>query len=104
MFAPAWQETVYEAGPGITLPVAVREVNAQYTPRAMRDRVAGRVVLSTVVRADGTPSEIQVTESLHEDLDRAAAEALSEWRFKPGSRAGKPVAVRVSVMMTFTLK
>jgi hypothetical protein len=29
---------------------------------------------------------------------------LSEWRFKPGSRDGKAVPVRVTIQMTFTLK
>ena len=55
---PLVQDTVYEAGPGITLPVVVREVKPQYTPRAMQERVAGSVKMTTVVRTDGTPSQI----------------------------------------------
>jgi TonB family protein len=104
LIAPAVQDTVYEAGPGITMPAVVREVKPQYTARAMQERVAGVVVMTTVVRPDGMPSDIQVTEALHEELDREAVRALGEWRFKPGSRDGKAVPVRVTIQMTFTLK
>jgi Gram-negative bacterial TonB protein C-terminal len=29
---------------------------------------------------------------------------LKQWRFEPGTKDGKPVAVRIDVEMTFTLK
>jgi hypothetical protein len=29
---------------------------------------------------------------------------MKEWVFKPGTKDGKPAAVRISVEMTFTLK
>jgi outer membrane biosynthesis protein TonB len=29
---------------------------------------------------------------------------MKQWQFKPGTKDGKPVAVRIHVEMTFTLK
>jgi protein TonB len=104
VLASVVQDTVYEAGPGITLPTVLREVKPEYTQKAMQERVAGEVHLTVVVRADGKPSDIKVVKPLHPDLDEAATEALAQWEFKPGARDGKPVAVRVTVQMTFTLK
>jgi hypothetical protein len=36
--------------------------------------------------------------------DQGAINALKLWRFKPGTKEGKAVAVRVKVEMTLTLK
>jgi protein TonB len=104
LLAPFVQEAIYEVGPGVTAPVVVREVKPQYTPEAMRERVQGAVHLVAVVRPTGRVTDIAVKESLHSDLDKAAMEALAQWEFKPGTREGETVAVRVTIMMTFTLK
>lgn len=103
--APAQSdEPVYEAGPGVTLPKAVKTARAYYTPEAMNERVQGRVVLRTVVSTEGRPTRIEVVESLDARLDREAVKALELWEFEPGTKDGKPVPVRISVEMTFTLK
>jgi periplasmic protein TonB len=104
-FAPTLaQEQIFESGPGITLPIPVKEVKPQYTPRAMAERVQGTVWMKVVVRPDGKTSDIVVEKALHPELDEQAVAALRQWEFKPGSREGKPVPVRVTVEMTFTLK
>mgnify|MGYP003509931133 FL=1 len=50
--------------------------------------------------------DVEVSESLDKvyGLDEAAIQALKQWRFDPGTKDGKPVAVRVEVEMSFTLK
>jgi len=47
-----------------------------------------------------------VTKSLDQKygLDDQAVTAMKKWQFKPGTKDGKPVAVRVTVEMTFKLK
>ena len=102
--AVAQQQTVYEAGPGITLPRVVKEVKPQYTRKAMDERVQGTVWLGCVVATNGRPTDITVTKALHPDLDEAAVDALEQWQFKPGSKDGEPVPVRITVELTFTLK
>jgi TonB family protein len=37
-------------------------------------------------------------------LDQQAVDAARQWTFKPGTKDGKPVAVRVHIELTFTLK
>jgi TonB family protein len=62
--------------------------------------------MTVVVRTDGTPSGIEITESLDTEhgLDKQAVAALSQWLFEPGRKDGKPVPVRVTVEMRFTLR
>jgi TonB family protein len=50
--------------------------------------------------------EVKVTGSLDKQfgLDAAAVDAMKQWEFTPGTKEGRPVAVRVDVEMTFHLK
>jgi protein TonB len=99
-------ETIYEAGTGVSLPVVLTEVRPVYTEEAKAAKIEGRITMSCVVRTDGHAADITVVESLDSvnGLDDSAVNALRRWEFKPGTKDGAPVAVRVHVQMTFTLK
>jgi TonB family protein len=103
--APA-QEVVDGKAPGVTQPKIVSEVKPQYTPQALQAKIQGTLWLNAVVRIDGTPRDIEVTKSLDAKygLDKQAVDALSQWRFEPGQKDGKPVPVRITVEVRFTLK
>ena len=100
------QQAVDGRDPGVTLPKVISEVKPQYTPEAMRAKIEGTVMLTAVVRTDGTPGDIEITKSLDTEygLDRQAVAALSQWRFEPGLKDGKPVPVRVIIEMRFRLR
>jgi protein TonB len=100
--AAAPQDQVYKPGNGVTTPTVVKDVKPNYTPDALRRRVQGMVGLSCVVRADGTVGECTVTRPLDAELDRAAVGAAKQWHFRPGTKDGEPVAVEVSIDMSFT--
>jgi beta-lactamase regulating signal transducer with metallopeptidase domain len=40
--------------PGVTLPKVISEVKPQYTPEAMQAKIEGTVIMTAVVRTDGT--------------------------------------------------
>ncbi len=100
------QEEALKPGPGVTMPEVLREVKPSYTAEAIRARVQGLVGLSVVVKNDGTVGDVTVTRSLDQKygLDEQAVIAIKQWQFKPGTKDGKPVAVRVGVDLTFTLQ
>ncbi len=108
MFATlqAAQSTVYRPGNGVSLPQVVREVKPDYTQAAMQAQIQGSVWLECVVNEDGDVSDIQVTRSLDKEygLDQAATDAARQWKFRPGRKDGKAVAVRITIELTFTLK
>src|SRR5262245_22487263 len=101
----AQQPTVYTPGDGVTLPVVMKQVKAQYTREATDAHIEGVVVLEVVVLANGMVGDIKVSKSLDPTygLDDQAVKAMKQWRFKPGTKDGKPVAVRVEVEMAFNL-
>ena len=100
------QSQVYRPGPGITLPTVVKEVKPHYTAAAMQAKIQGSVWLECVVDERGDITDVKVTKSLDKEhgLDQAAIDAAGQWKFKPGQKDGKPVAVWITLELTFTLK
>jgi protein TonB len=96
----------YRPGNGVMLPKPIREVKPQYTADAMRAKVQGTVLLECVVLPDGTVGTVEVVRSLDSafGLDQEAIKAAKQWRFAPGTRFGEPVAVLVTIELTFTLR
>ena len=99
-------QQVYRSQDGVTLPIPVKQVNADYTARAMQAGVEGTVILEAVVLADGTVGDVSVTRSLDQEhgLDDQAVRAMKQWEFRPGRKDDASVAVAVSVEMTFRLR
>jgi len=98
--------TVYGSkDPGVTLPVVVQRVNAKYTDDARKRGVQGIIELEEVVTSTGDVREdVRVVKSLDPELDAQAVDAARQWHFRPGTKEGKPVNVRVRLEMSFRLK
>ena len=96
----------YRPGNGVESPRVLRSVDPRYTAEAMRAHVTGVVWLEAVVLADGTVGDVQITKSLDPvfGLDEEAVKAAKQWRFVPGTRFGEPVAVLVSIELSFNLR
>ena len=104
--APEHARQVFRPGDGVTLPTVVREVKPKYTPEAMERKIQGSVRLETVVLETGDVGDVVIARSLDAEygLDQQAIAATKQWKFKPGTKDGKPVAVWVIIELTFTLK
>ncbi|MDQ3486103.1 MAG: TonB family protein [Acidobacteriota bacterium] len=96
----------YRPGNGVESPQVLHEEKPLYTAGAMRAKVQGIVEVEAVVLPDGSVGQVQVVRSLDDrfGLDEKAIEAVKRWRFRPGTRQGKPVPVLVNIELTFTLR
>jgi len=97
---------VFRPGNGVSTPQLLREVTPKYTAEAMRAKVQGVVLVQAVVLPDGTVGDVTVQKSLDAifGLDAEAIKAAKQWRFRPGMRFGEPVAVLVTIELSFTLR
>jgi len=95
------EEEVYDLGPGITSPRIIKQVNPEYSESSRGVRVNGAVLLALVVTSKGWPKDERVIRGIDEELDRAAVEALKQWRFAPARKNDKPVAVHVIIEINF---
>jgi TonB family protein len=97
-----------ESGPRVAStdlagPVPVKKVDPKYPPTLVSERVEGEVVLYAVIRKDGSVGEIQLVRGVDDQLDANAKEALEQWRFRPGAKAGEPVELEAIVHIPFRI-
>lgn len=100
----AAQDQVYKVGEGIKSPVLTKQVHPTYTGAAKDRGIQGSVEVDAVILKDGTVGDVTVTKSLDDDLDQQTIKAIKQWTFKPGTKDGDPVNVRVNIELTFTLR
>ena len=84
-------------------PAVIARCAPRYTPEAKRASIEGTVVLYIQVYRDGRAHNIKVQNSLGSGLDEEAIEAVREWRFRPGTKYGKPVVVPATIEVKFRL-
>jgi TonB family protein len=78
----------------------------EYPNEARSAGVEGRVLLEVLVSADGSVADAVVKEGIegHPELDRAAVDALKQWRFQPATSEGVPVDMSILVPLEFRLQ
>ena len=98
-----------EGPPGIrpggraTSPEVIYSPEPSFSDEARKAKVQGIVLLMLVVGPDGHPYNIRVRQSLGMGLDEKAIEAVHNWRFRPATRNGQPVATEIAVQVDFHL-
>jgi TonB family protein len=94
---------IYRIGGGVSSPVPIFKPEPEYSEEARKAKFQGAVLLSIVVNADGSTSNIRVVRPLGLGLDEKAIEAVAKWKFRPSLKDGKPVAVSANVEVNFRL-
>jgi protein TonB len=80
-------------------------VTPPYPESARRLGIQGVAQLRFEVLPTGRVGSILVDRSAgHPDLDRAAVDAVRQWRFEPARRGSEPVAVWVTLPVRFELR
>jgi len=103
---PVWSQDggkrpVYKAGNGVSMPKLLHRVDPEYTPEAKADHIEGTVLLKLIVSAEGNAEDVSVVKSLNAGLDQKAIEALAKWKFQPGTKDGRAVAVYATIEINF---
>jgi iron complex outermembrane receptor protein len=87
----------------VTPPEPLVRVDAEYPAGALAARRTGKVTLQVTIESDGRVSDATVADSAGDDLDRAALDAVRQWRFRPALRGHEPVRARVRIPFQFAL-
>ena len=67
-------------------------------------RLQGTVVLQALIKSDGTVDVIRVVRGLPYGLTDSAADALKQWKFRPGTKGGQNVDVALNIEINFNLR
>ena len=95
---------LFRVGGGVSAPTVIYKVDPTYSEEARKAKYQGTVVLSAIVRKDGTIEILKVVRGLGLGLDENAIQALRQWKFRPGMRNGAPVDVALNIEVNFTLR
>ena len=88
-------------GGDVSPPVLISKVEPEYSAAAHKAKYSGSVLVSLVVDANGLPQDIHVVRPVGLGLDEKAVEAVTQWRFHPGTKSGRPVPILAQVEVTF---
>ncbi|MDQ3288998.1 MAG: energy transducer TonB [Pseudomonadota bacterium] len=83
-------------------PIAGRTPAPQYPRQALRRGERGNVLVRAEIGPDGVPVSVSVAQSSGSRLlDRAATDAVLQWRFQPAELNGRPTVGTVLVPIEF---
>lgn len=89
----------------VTPPRKLISVPPSYTAEAREQRIAGVVILKTVIDETGKVTEVVPVKGLPYGLTEAAVEAVRQWEFAPARDGeGNPVKVYYHLTINFHLQ
>ena len=88
---------------GVDVPTCIFCPIPGYSDRGRAAKIHGTIVLSVLVSEDGRAETIAIARGLGFGLTQIAIDDVSEWRFKPATKEGKPVAVVVPIEVTMRI-
>lgn len=80
-------------------------VQPVYPEQERKDGVQGTVLLSVVVKEDGSVGAVKPLQDVegHPAFTESAMKAVAQWRFEPGEKDGKAVECQVGIPIKFAL-
>jgi protein TonB len=75
-----------------------------YPEMARRAQIEGRVIVEFIIDKEGNVMDPKIIRGIGGGCDEVALNAVQKIKFKPGMQRGKPVLVRYSMPINFTLK
>lgn len=88
---------------GITAPRVLYQVDPEFSEEARKAKYQGTVVLTIEVGEDGRPHGFHILRGLGLGLDEKAIEAVSQWKFRPAMRNGRPIRAPATIEVNFRL-
>jgi protein TonB len=91
-------------GGQITAPALLHRVEPTYPDVAAMAQLTGLVILEATVNVEGCVDSVKVLRTRHPLLDKAAKDALMQWRYSPLVLNGIPTPFVLTVTFNFSTK
>jgi protein TonB len=96
------QQQPVRIGGQITAPALLHRVEPVYPDVAARAHITGIVILEARVNTDGCVDQVTVLRTRHAMLNKAAEQALMQWRYSPLVLNGIPTPFVLTVTFNFS--
>ena len=97
------EDRVYHVTSRMLPPAPIFKVQPDYPSAERRAGRQGTVILTAIVGKDGVVREPKVIRSVSPALDRAAVQAVMQWRYRAARLENREVAVYTVVRLSFNL-
>lgn len=94
-------DAVASSTPGLTQPHNIARVEPEYTDEARKVHFNDTVDVSVIIGEDGRVHDIKFPNPPGYGLEEQIIRALHQWKFRPGQKDGKAVAVHATIDITF---
>jgi metallo-beta-lactamase class B len=88
---------ILRVGGAVSRPERISSVPVKYPEAAAKARINGVVIVEAVIDEQGNVASTKILKGLPMGLDKAAQDAVRQWKFKPAMAYGKPVKVYFSL-------
>jgi protein TonB len=100
---PPAPQQVFRAVGDVKPATVLYRVSPSYPAMAARAGISGVVVVECIIGSDGTIRDPRVVRSSFAAFNQPALDAVSQWRFAPGTLHGRAVDTYFELTVTFTL-
>ncbi len=97
-------DKIYHMSSDITPPVLLEEVEPVYPPVDSLLRNEGSVVLLITIGKDGSVELARVVRSFNGRFDKAAIDAVTQWKYQPALLNGRPVRLARVISVQFLVR
>jgi TonB family protein len=98
---PNTPQPIEKVGGSVLRPIPINQVQAEFSDYARAHHIQGTCLFSVIVDEHGLPQDFQVARPIDPSLQQEASEAVHKYRFKPATRDGIPVPVRIMIEVSF---
>lgn len=98
------EQTIYEVGGEVIAPRLVHRVEPAYPSILLRTRLRQTVTVRCVIDRNGRVRDPQITSDSMPPFNQAVIQAVSQWRFTPGSLHGKAVETYLDLTVNFAVQ
>jgi hypothetical protein len=88
----------------IVMPHPTKLVKPKYSKALKKERFAGDISLNGVITPRGDVIDLEGVASEDAEAIACATAAVEQYRFAPATLAGKPVAIRMRVVVNFKIR
>lgn len=99
----ASENAIVYVGGEVKRPIAIHQPKPSYSETARKARIQGAVVLEAIIDKEGNVVDLKVLKGLPFGLSEEAVKAVRQWKFRPATLNGKPVAVFYNLTANFGL-
>ena len=101
---PEEKSVPIRVGGAVKRPELLSGPQPRYSELARKAGTQGVVILEAVIDEEGRVTNLQVLKSVSRELDQAAVEAVSQWRYQPATLEGRAVKVIFNLTVNFQLQ